>query len=172
MADWSSPDLVALRKDQSFKAYGAKLVSWNELPNDSALNSGCVVIPLHETNRTDLLRPSHPEIVEAANNLQKQLMQYRLEKFEEFKTATLPKILGDERLFSRSRDRYQALALACRESTHYWNWLRMCLERQQDFHREPLYPTHAALLRFLFFSRSRVFDNGVIDSRRSDKSTQ
>jgi hypothetical protein len=27
----------------------------------------------------------------------------------------------------------------------------MCLERQQDFHREPLYPTHAALLRFLFF---------------------
>jgi hypothetical protein len=50
----TSPDLVALRKDHSFKGYGAKVMSWNELPDDSALNSRCVVIPLHETQNRNL----------------------------------------------------------------------------------------------------------------------
>jgi hypothetical protein len=118
------------------------------------------VIPLHETQNGNLLRPSDPEIVEAADDLQKRFLQYRLEKFQEFKTASLPKIPGEERLFSRSRDLYQALALSCRESTHYREWLRQCLERQQDFHREPLYPTHAALLRFLFFQIHSISKNG------------
>jgi hypothetical protein len=53
----TSRDAVALRKNQSFHAFGAKVVAWLELPHDAALNSRCVIITLNETRRTDLLRP-------------------------------------------------------------------------------------------------------------------
>jgi len=143
----NSRDVVALRRGQSFKAYAAKVVAWNELPNDSALNSRCIVIPMHETDRTDLARPGDPEIVAAADEMQKQLLLYRLEKL---KTLKHIKMTGDHGLHARAKDLYEALALALEENTHYRKWLLRCFEDQQRANREPLPPKQAAVLQTLY----------------------
>jgi len=143
-----SRDAVALQKDQSFHAFGAKVVSWIELPDDPALNSRCIVIPLHESKRTDLKRPTDPNILDAADDLQKQLLRYRLEKY---RALNLPRIDGDTRLYSRARDLYEALALPLGQNIDACQRLVDGLKVQQDFSREPLYPPHAAVLEYLYF---------------------
>lgn len=142
-----SRDVVALRKGLSFNAYGAKAVVWNKLPNDSALNSRCIVIPMHRTDRTDLTRPDDPEIVAAADDIQKQLLQYRLEKLKTLRPTKMP---GDEGLNGHARDLYEALALALEENTHYRKWLFLCCEEQAQANQEPLPPREAAVLNTLF----------------------
>jgi hypothetical protein len=152
---------VAFRKQESFKAFGAKAISWIELPNDAALNSRCILIPLHQTHRTDLKRPSDPEIVQAADDLQKQLLHLRLEKYKKLK---LPKIQGDEKLYSRGWDLYESLALPCGGNTRICEFLLNSLRRQQESNREPLAPKQSAVLRYLFSAIHHlpVRDNGII----------
>jgi hypothetical protein len=145
-----SRDVIALRKDQSFSAFGAKVVSWIELPNDAALNSRCVMIPLHETRRSDLKRPMDGCILEAAEDLQKQLLHYRLEKY---RALSLPEITHDTPLYSRSRDLYEALALPMGEcSKASCENLFAYFTHHKIRNREPLYPTHAAVLAFLYYN--------------------
>ena len=151
-----SRDVIALRKDQSFSAFGAKVVSWIELPNDAALNSRCIPIPLYETRRSDLKRPTDPDILEPAEDLQKQLLQYRLEKY---RTLSLPEMTPAEPLYSRSRDLYEALALPtgeCKENCE--QLLAYFTFHHQISSREPLYPTHAAVLEYLYY-RIHKFDD-------------
>ncbi len=105
-------DAVAIRRDESYKTFGPKVVSWTELPDDAALNSRCIFIPLRETRRTDLTRTTNPEILHATEDLQRQFLQFR---FEKFNALELPKIQGDEVLHSRARDLYQALLLPVSE---------------------------------------------------------
>jgi hypothetical protein len=140
-------EVVALRKGQSFRAYGAKAVAWNELPNDSALNSRCIVIPMSATSRTDLARPTDPAIVAAADDIQKQLLQYRLEKF---KSIALSNDLAGGHLHGRFRDLYQALVLPISEVTYYCQWLMHCFKLQQQSNREPLSADHAAIVGVLY----------------------
>ncbi len=95
---------VTLRKGHSLKAFGPKVISCTELPNDAALNSRCVIIPMQETNRTNLAKPTDKKVVDIADVLRQQLLQYRLENYHSLR---LPKVEGDERLRSRTRDLYQ-----------------------------------------------------------------
>lgn len=141
-------DAVALRKNESFKTFGAKVISWTELPNDAALNSRCILIPLQETHRTDLAKPSDPEIVHAADDLQEQLLQFRFEKFKTLNPSTIP---GDEQLHSRTRDLYTALALPVGEDTDACKFLVACFRVQQVSNREPLSPRQTAVLQYLFY---------------------
>ena len=46
------------------------------MPNDDPLNSRCIVIPMQETARTDLLRTTDPELIAAADRLQGHLLLY------------------------------------------------------------------------------------------------
>lgn len=140
-------DFVAIRKQECFTTFGSKAISWIELPNDAALNSRCLVIPLHETHRTDLKRPWDPEIVQAADELRKQLLQLRLENY---KKLNLPKIQGDEKLHSRTRDLYEALALSSGGDPSMCQWLLSSLKLQQESNREPLTPIQSAVLWMLF----------------------
>lgn len=142
----TSRDVIALRRDQSFRAFGAKVVSWTELPNDAALNSRCIVVPVHETKRTDLKRLTDTGILEAADDLQQRFLQYR---FEKFRVLSLPRIPGDERLHSRARDLYEALALPMGENREACERLVDCFAVQQSSNREPLHPTYSAVLNFL-----------------------
>jgi hypothetical protein len=143
----NSHDVVALRKDESFRAYGAKIFAWNQLPSDAALNSRCIVIPMNETDRTDLARPRDPEIVAAADEIQKQLLWNRLERL---KRLGRTKTSGGEDLPARAGDLYEALALALDEDTHYRKWLLGCCKEQRDANREPLQPEQAAVLQTLY----------------------
>ncbi len=154
----NSRDVVALRKGQSFSAYAAKVVAWNELPNDSALNSRCIVIPLHETARSDLARPGDPEIVAAADDIQKQLLRFRLEKLRTVRQTKMP---GDEGLHARARDLYEALAMALEANTHYRKWLFLCCQDQHRANREPLPPKEAAVLQTLFKAIHRIPNYGI-----------
>lgn len=143
----TSRGAIALRKDQSFKTFGPKVISWIELPNDTALNSRCIVIPLHETRRTDLLRPTSPQISRAAEDLQKRFLWFR---FEKSKSLTLPKIQGVDKLYSRSRDLYEALALAAGEDAKLCEWLIGRLQVQEESNRAPLSARQSAVLQSLF----------------------
>ena len=138
---------VSLRKGRSLKAFGPKVISCTELPNDAALNSRCVIIPTQETNRTNLAKPTDKKMLDIADVLQKQLLQYRLENYH---SLCLPKVEGDERLHSRTRDLYQALALPIGNEADYCEYLVHLFETQQEINREPLSPACAAVLRILY----------------------
>jgi hypothetical protein len=141
-------DIVALRPQESFTAFGAKAFCWTELPHDAGLNRRCLIIPLHETHRNDFKKPSSPEIIEAAEELQQQLLWLRFKKYKSF--SALPKIQGDDELYSHSRDLYEALALATGGDKNICEWLVGMVKVQQESNREPLSPEQSAVLRFLF----------------------
>ena len=140
-------DVIALRQNHSYRTYGAKAFTWTELPADEALNSRCIVIPMQETWQATLERPLDSKIVEAADVLQIDLLMYR---FKNYRNLSLPKIPGDERLHSRTRDLYQALALSLGGDSKLCVRLLECFERQQDLNREPLSPRRTAVLEALF----------------------
>jgi hypothetical protein len=65
----TSGHLLSKHLHKTQKAFGAKILSSPELPDDPALRSRCVHIPMSETDRVDLLKPWDPEIVKAADGL-------------------------------------------------------------------------------------------------------
>jgi hypothetical protein len=138
---------VTLRKGRSLKAFGPKVISCTEMPKDAGVNTRCVIISMQETARTDLAKPSDKKILDYADVLQKQLLQYRLENY---KSLRLPKMKGDERLHSRTRDLYQALALPLGSNADMCECLVQLFETQQEINREPLSPPTAAVLRLFY----------------------
>jgi hypothetical protein len=121
------------------------VVCWTELPNDAALNSRCIIIPLQESDRANLLRVTDPKIEAIADNARQMLQQYRLENFNRLSLALVP---ADERLNSRTRDLYEALALPIADA-NIREFLAVKFELQQNFNRESLSPVHASVLNTL-----------------------
>jgi len=138
---------VTLRKGQSLRAFGPKVISYTELPNDAALNSRCVIISMQETSRTNLVKPTDKKILDSADRLRSALLQYRLENYHSLR---LPKVEGDERLHSRTRDLYQALALPLGNNPALCELLVERFEVQQEINREHLSPDSTAVLRVLY----------------------
>ena len=130
----TSQDFVAVRKGNTYKSYGARVVSWIGLPDDAALNSRCVLIPMKSSKRTDLLTANDPQILHDAGKLQRQLLQFRLTNY---KTLTLPKISGEEDLPLRTRDIFRALAFPLAESKKTCETLLLLLKQQESL-REAL----------------------------------
>ncbi len=133
-----------MRKNSSFSYYGPKVFAWTELPKDRALMTRCIVIPMHETDRTDLNRLTDPGIRSAAEDLQKQFLQFRLEKLN-----TSPCLKGVERLHSRNRDLYEALGFPVAEDEELCRVLAWLLSQQEQFTREPLSVRQVAVLTVL-----------------------
>ncbi len=138
---------VTLRKGRSLKAFGPKVISCTELPSDAALNSRCVIIQMQETGRTDLVRTTDKRLLDSADSLCKELLQYRLENYHSLR---LPKAEGDQGLHSRTRDLYQALALPLGNNAELCAVLVALFKIQHEINREPLTPASTALLRFLY----------------------
>jgi hypothetical protein len=158
----NTPDSIAFREARSYSTFCAKVVTWTELPDDDALNSRCIIIPMQESSRQDLLRTTHPEIIEAANHLQGQLLAYR---FWKYSSLHLPQIPGDEKLRSRNRDLYEALALPIGEDPESCARLLECMKHQHAFHRQPLSPDQAAVLETLFQQIHVQADQGKFSIR-------
>jgi hypothetical protein len=53
-------DAISVKGNQIFHSYGAKVISWLEPPDDPALNSRCILIPMFENTKSGLLKPSDP----------------------------------------------------------------------------------------------------------------
>lgn len=153
---------VTLRRGRSLKAFGPKVISWTELPKDPALNSRCVIIPMRETSRTDLAKPSDKRILDTADVLRMRLLQCRLENY---KSLGLPRIEGDEHLHSRTRDLYQALALPLGSDADLCKALVRLFEDQQEINREPLSPEAAAVVRVLYGYCHLFLPNGKYANR-------
>lgn len=140
-------DVTALRKHESFKTFGAKAIAWIDLPNDAALNSRCIVVPLRETRNAGLLRPTAPEFRKAAAHMQMSFLRFRFEKLE---SPALPKIKAKVQLCPRSRDLYDALALPIAEIPKKCQWLVERLVAREEITRVPLSVKQSAVLGAAF----------------------
>lgn len=142
----NSRDFIALRKGKAQMAYGPKVLSWIELPNDAALNSRCVIIPMHKTSRTDLTSPDDPRILKFARNIRMRLLQFR---FEHYRSLSIPRVPTDVRLSSRALDLYRALALPFGENQEFCSDLARLIACQRKFQPSLLSPAQASAVRVL-----------------------
>ena len=120
---------VSVRKGKTYKSYGARVVSWLELPEDEALNSRCILVPIKSCSRTDLIAPTDPRVLASAARLQQMLLQFR---FMSYKKLTLPKISGEEELPPRTRDLFRALALPLGEERVVCDLLLKFFKKQES----------------------------------------
>jgi hypothetical protein len=74
-------DVLAVRKARTFHAYGPKIISWRERPDDPALNSRCLEIQMVESDKSDLCGVDDPGVKELAAKLRAQLLQFRFENY-------------------------------------------------------------------------------------------
>jgi len=104
----STPDAVSLRRGSARLAYGPKVFAWLELPNDAALNSRCLIVPMHRTSNAQLKPLCDPQVLRWVKMTRKHLLQFRLECI---KSPTVPPIPTDVRLSGRPLDLYRAVAV-------------------------------------------------------------
>ena len=142
----NSPGFVSLRKDKAQMAYGLKVLSWLQLPNDPALNSRSIITPMHKTARTDLKSADDPKVLWLAKKIRMRLLQFRLENY---KRLAVPKITAEVELSSRMLDLYRALALPLGENEEWCECLAHLIAAQRQFQPRLLSPAQASALRVL-----------------------
>jgi hypothetical protein len=106
----NTPGSLALRHKQAWNVFGAKVICWRELPDDAALNSRCILLPMHGVNDPALRLPDDPEIVSAAEALQSQLLYFRLANYDNVAVRNVELKVA---LPARRRELYLALAAPC-----------------------------------------------------------
>ena len=156
-------DVLSVRRNRTFHSFGTKVISWLEPPDDPALNSRCILIPMFESKRTALVRTDDPKVQQMAAELQAQLLRFRLENYKAVKLAG---VAGDEVLRPRTRDLLRALSAAHAQDAERCQGLLKFFESGQGIPAEPLDPAQNAVLRALFslvhvredFSSIRVGD--------------
>jgi hypothetical protein len=140
-------DVLAVRRNRIFHSYGAKVISWLEPPDDPALNSRCILIPMFESKSTALVRPDDPKVRQIAADLQAQLLRFRLENYKAVKPAA---VAGDEVLRPRTRDLLRTLSAAHAQDAERTQGLLKFFESGQAVPAEPLRSEQNAVLRALF----------------------
>ena len=143
----STPGFVFLKKDKARLAFGPKVFSWLELPDDQALNSRCIIIPMQKTSRTDLKRPNDPRVSECTKTMRMRLLQFR---FERFRNVSEPKPPFYDCLSGRSLDLYQALTLSIEEHEPFCKFLAGAMVFQDRLQARPLSPAQVSTLWALY----------------------
>jgi hypothetical protein len=135
-----------LRKTQH--AFGSKILSGVELPDDAALRSRCIHLPMDETDRSDLQKPWDPRIVAAADEMRGQLLQFRLERY----SSISPRIIsGAEKLRPRSRDLLGSLLAPLEGVKHSDEFLlAFFMDTHDPSTRDLLSPAQSAVIGALF----------------------
>lgn len=136
-------------------AYGPKVLAWSELPNDVALISRCIMIPMHKTSRTDLISPDDPEVLKFARTVRMQLQQFR---FEHYRSLSIPKVPVHVQLSARALDLYRALALPVGEDQNFCTVLAHLVAGQSQLQPRLISAVQASavriLVRLIHFDRS------------------
>jgi hypothetical protein len=139
---------VNFRGKAAYSTFGPKAFAWSLIPDDDALASRCVNITMVESPRTDLRRVTDPEIARNADELQCQLLAFRLDHRRKLQ---LPRLPAADTLCARDRDLYEALALAisadiaaCQRLAEYF------IKRQENLDRHPLPARETAIIDTLF----------------------
>ncbi|MEE9205177.1 MAG: hypothetical protein V3U08_09175, partial [Nitrospirales bacterium] len=141
-------DVVAMRRNQSFHAYGAKVISFLEPPDDPALNSRCILIPMSEANESDLVAPTDPDLEELAAQLQESLLLYRLDHYKKVRPV---KVSSPVPLRPRARDLLNSLAASSLGDSDQCRALGDFFASQDLPTRDPLSPPQDAVLSTLFY---------------------
>ncbi len=141
-------DVVAMRKNRTFHAYGAKVICFLEPPDDLALNSRCILVPMTEANRPNWTKPTDPVLKQMAEELQQRLLQFR---FEKYKAVRPPEVPGAEELRPRARDLLNCLAAPSTDDPDRCHFLLKFFKYQNSVSQEPLSPPQNAVLAALFF---------------------
>ncbi len=156
----SSRGLVSLRKDNAQLAYGPKVLSWVQLPNDGQLCSRCLILPMHKSLRTDLIPPDDPRVLEIAARARRYLLQMRFEKFSQLSISDVP---VDARLSGRALDIYRALALPLAEYPEFCGVLADLIVSQRQYQPEMLSSVQVSILRILHnVIHERPADGGLL----------
>jgi hypothetical protein len=161
----STPDTVVMRKEQSWRVYGAKVFSTPEPFDDAALNTRCIQVQMKETARTDLLRPSDPAVIAETAQLQRQLLQFR---FDNYHSLTVRKI-SDRRLSPRTRDLISCLLAPLDIWPEFEAWLLEHFVCESLLNKEPLPPHENAVLVALFVAVHQHINGGAISVKDMTK---
>lgn len=140
-------DVLAVGKDRAFHSFGAKVISWLELPDDPALNSRCVLIPMFESENKALVMAHEPKVQQMAADLQAQLLRFRLENYKAVKPAG---VAGDEVVRPRTRDLLRVLSAGHAQDAERCQGLLKFFESGEGIPAEPLDPAQNAVLGALF----------------------
>jgi hypothetical protein len=143
----NTPGSFVLRHKQSWNVFGAKVVCWRELPDDAALNSRCIVLPMHGVNDPALRLPDDPEIVSTADTLQSQLLYYRLAQYEKIDARNVEL---NHSLPPHTRALYFALAAPCLANQDSRRFILDYLRDQKLQNEDSLSATDYAVLAALF----------------------
>ena len=140
-------DGISVKGDQVFHSYGAKVISWLEPPDDPALNSRCILVPMFESSNSNLAKPTDPEIERLAFKLQAQLLQFRFENVKKIHFRPIPE---GEILRPRSRDILCALSAVHLQNSDRTKELVDFFKTGEAIPQEPLSAEQNAVLRALF----------------------
>lgn len=143
----STPGFVFLRKDKARLGFGPKVFSWLELPDDQALNSRCIIIPMRKTSLTDLKSPNDPNVLERAKKMRRRLLQFR---FEHFRDVSEPKPALNVRLSGRPLDLYRALTCSIEEDEPFCKFFADKIAAQDEFQARPLSPAQESTILVLY----------------------
>jgi len=144
----TTQNLLAKRMHRTGHSFGPKVLSSLGPPDDPALLSRCIRIPMTETSRTDLIKPTDPRLLQLTDEFQKQLLEFRLAHYKSIRPAVIP---GAEKLRPRSRDLLNSLAAPlagdklCSELI-----LAFFREIHEPENKEILPPAQSAVLAALF----------------------
>ena len=139
--------VLAIQGNHVFHAFGPKVISWLEPPDDPALNSRCILAPMKQVNEVRLNKLAAQNLEEQAAELQAKLLQFRLANYA---FPRIPVIAGAEDLPPRTRDLLNCLAAPLGEDPERHQWLLRFFARNEPRVREPLSPAQNAVLRALF----------------------
>jgi hypothetical protein len=114
-----------MRKGSSWNVFGPKVLCSENLPDDPALLSRCLVVRMVEGNTSGLKKPWDSEIVGLSQELQKQLLCFRLEHYHKIHAAP---VTGAERLHARQRDLLTTIAAPFADDPEWPDLLLQCFE--------------------------------------------
>ena len=143
-------------------AFGPKVISWLEPPDDPALNSRCILVPMFETKSPDLVNLENAEVKQVADQLRRQLLAYRLHNLRRTRVTPVP---GDDALRPRNADLLRVLAAATANEGGRSEKLLQFFISSEVVPAEPLSPEQNVMLRVLFLMahcRKKEFDSILI----------
>jgi hypothetical protein len=136
------------KKGSVGQAFGPKVLASLEPPNDPALNSRCIQIPMVEVNDSELWKPSDPRLAQLWDDFQQRMLQFRFDYYSQVKYYAIP---GAEELRPRARDILNCLAAPYAECPDDQELLvKFFSELHDPQSREPLSRVQNAVLAALF----------------------
>lgn len=139
----SNRDQLIIRRGLYTDAFGPKIFCSENPPDDPALESRCIVIPMMAQDKPGLKRPTDLGIVARSQELQNRLLRFRLDRRQGIDLADVPD--ANLSLSTRRRDLLSALAAPFETGSEWPDLLLQCFTSTEKA-KPSLAPDKAAVL--------------------------